>query len=108
MMKTAKIDRKLAKSFNHSVRHIDDLLTINNNGLMKKYMNDLYPKEFDLKHENRGNDKTASYLDLTLDITNKEMIKSLYGTTLPYGMVTKWYLVLLLLLLPSKKSYYYR
>ena len=78
MMKTAKIDRKLAKSFNDSVRYIDDLLTINNNGLMKKHMNDIYPKELDLKHENSGNDKSASYLDLKLDVTNKEITKSLY------------------------------
>ena len=35
MMKTAKIDRKLAESVNDSVRYIDDLLTINNDGLMK-------------------------------------------------------------------------
>ena len=27
MMKMAKVDRKLAKSFNDSVRYIDDLLT---------------------------------------------------------------------------------
>ena len=78
MMKTAKVDRKLAKSFNDSVRYIDDLLTINNDGLMKKHMNDIYPKELDLKHENSGNDKSASYLDLKLDVTNKEITKSLY------------------------------
>ena len=77
-MKTAKIDRKFAKSFNDSVRYIDDLLTINNDGLMKKHMNDIYPKELDLNHENSGNDKSASYLDLKLDVTNKEITKSLY------------------------------
>ena len=78
MMKMAKIDRKLAKSFNDSVRYIDDLLTINNDGLMKKHMNDIYPKELDLKHENSDNDKSASYLDLKLDVTNKEITKSLH------------------------------
>ena len=50
MMKTAKVGKKLAKSFNDSVRYIDDLLTINNDGLTKKHMNDIYPKELDLKH----------------------------------------------------------
>ena len=78
MMKTAKVDRKLAKSFNDSVRYIDDLLTINNDGLMKKHMNDICPTELDLKHENSGNDKNASYLDLKLDVTNQEFTKSLY------------------------------
>ena len=41
-------------------------------------MNDIYPKELDLKHENSGNDKSASYLDLKSDVTNKEITKSLY------------------------------
>ena len=41
--------------------------------MMKKHMNDIYPKELDLKHENSGNDKSASYLDLKLDVTNKEL-----------------------------------
>ena len=45
---------------------------------MKKHMNDIYAKELDLKHENSGNDKSASYLDLKLDVTNKEITKSLY------------------------------
>ena len=45
IVKTAKTDRKLAKSFNDSVRYIDDLLTINNNGLMKEHMKDIYPEE---------------------------------------------------------------
>ena len=78
MMKAPKVDRTLLKSFHDSVRYIDDLLTINNYGLMKKHMNDIYPKELDLKHENSGDDKSASHLDLKLDGSNKEITKSLY------------------------------
>ena len=79
MVKTAKTDRKLAKSFNDSVRYIGDLLTINNNGLTKKYMNAIYSEELDLKHENSSNGKSASYLDLKLDVTDKAIVKSLHN-----------------------------
>ena len=52
MMKMKKENPQLARKFNHSSRYIDDLLTLNNDGLMKQYMNDIYPDELDLKHEN--------------------------------------------------------
>ena len=45
---------------------------------MKEYMNDVYPKELDLKHENKGNEKQASYLDLNINVTNQELITSIY------------------------------
>ena len=41
-------------------------------------MNDIFTKAPGLKHENSGNDKSASYLDLKLDVTNKEITKSLH------------------------------
>jgi hypothetical protein len=78
MMKMKKENLQLARKFNHSSRYIDDLLTINNDGLMKEYMNDIYPKELDLKHENEGNEKQASYLDLNINVTNQELITSIY------------------------------
>ena len=40
MMKMKKTNPQLARQFNRSARYIDDLLTINNDGLMKKYMKD--------------------------------------------------------------------
>ena len=45
---------------------------------MKKYMKDMYPAELELKHENSKNDKSASYLDLKLDVLDGEMVTSLY------------------------------
>jgi len=42
---------------------IDDLLAINNNGLTKKHMNDICPKDLDLKHEN--SEMTKAHLTLT-------------------------------------------
>ena len=36
-------------------------------------MNDIYPEELDLKHENAKNEKQASYLDLNINVINKEL-----------------------------------
>ena len=79
MMKMKKTNPQLARQFNRSARYIDDLLTINNDGLMKKYMKDMYPAELELTHENSKNDKSASYLDLQLDVLNGEIATSLHG-----------------------------
>ena len=38
----------------------------------------MYPAELELKHENRKNDKSASYLDLHLDVLNGEVITPLH------------------------------
>ena len=78
MTKTAKTDKQLARRFNKSARYIDDLLTINNDELMKKHMSDMYPRELELKHENSDDDKSATYLDLRLNVNNGEIVKSLY------------------------------
>ena len=40
----------------------------------------MYPAELELKHENSKNDKSASYLDLQLDVLNVKIVTSLYGT----------------------------
>ena len=47
-----KTNPQLARQFNRSARYIDDLLTINKDGHMKKCMKDMYPAELELKHEN--------------------------------------------------------
>ena len=75
MMKMKKTNPQLARQFNRSARYIDDLLTINNDGHMKKYMKDMYPAELELKHENSKNDNSASYLDLQLDVLNGEIVQ---------------------------------
>ena len=38
----------------------------------------MYPAELELKHENSKNDKSASYLDLQLDVLDGEIVTSLY------------------------------
>ena len=45
---------------------------------MKEYMNDIYPDELDLKHENAKNEKQASYLDLNINVINQEIVTSIY------------------------------
>ena len=45
---------------------------------MKKHMNEIYPEELELKHENSECDKSASYLDLQLDVVNDEIVTSRY------------------------------
>ena len=77
MMWMKSEDPHLARQFSNSVGYIDDLLTINNDGLMKEYMNEIYPKELELKNENSECDKNASYLDLQLDAVNHEIVTSL-------------------------------
>ena len=78
MMEKKKTDMPLAKRFSRSTRYIDDLLTINNDGLMLQYMSEIYPAELELKHENSKNDQQASYLDLNIQIVNNELVTSLY------------------------------
>ena len=78
VLEKKKTDLPLAQHFSRSTRYIDDLLTINNNGLMKKYMNEIYPVELELKHENSKNDQQTSYLDLDIAVVNKELVTSLY------------------------------
>ena len=41
-------------------------------------MSDMYPRELELKHENSDDDKSATYLDLRLNVNNGEIVKSLY------------------------------
>ena len=77
-MKTKETNPQPARRFNKSVRYIDDLLNIKHDGLMNKYMSDIYPKELELKHENSQNDQHTAYLDLEINVVNNEIVTSLY------------------------------
>ena len=78
MMKLKETNPQIARQFNRSARYIDDLLTINNDRLMKKYMKGMYPAELELTHENSKKDKSASCLDLQLDVLIGEVVAFLY------------------------------
>lgn len=63
--------------FNRCCRYIDDLLTINNDGLMKDYYKKIYPPELKLSSDDTS-DKEANYLDLHLEVKDKKFTYRLY------------------------------
>jgi hypothetical protein len=71
------ITKKLAVSFNHTFRCIDDVLFINNNNF-HNYVHLIYPDEHKIK-DTTESDKSASYLDNLLNIdSNGRLTTSLY------------------------------
>ena len=64
----------LARKFNHTMRYIDDLLTLNNSAFEQK-ISDIYPSELQLKRTTECPNK-LSYLDLLVTIDNGK-----YSTT---------------------------
>lgn len=65
--KMTKENISLARKFSNSFRYIDDLLTFNNDDLMNKYMNEIYPKELVLNKENK-HDTHCTFLDIDIKI----------------------------------------
>ena len=59
-------NKKLAVSFNHTFRHINDVLLINN-CILHNYIHLIYLDELEVK-DTTESDKSASYLDILLDI----------------------------------------
>ena len=57
---------KLAVSFNHTFRYIDDVLSINNCNFHNE-VHLIYPDEIEIK-DTTESDKSASYLDILLNI----------------------------------------
>jgi hypothetical protein len=66
-----------ARKFNNIFRFIDDLIAINDDGLFEKNIKNIYPDELELKKENAGT-REASFLDLNINITNKQFSLKLY------------------------------
>ena len=58
-------NKKLAMSFNHTFRYIDDVLSINNH--FHNYVHLIYPDDLEIK-DTAESDKSASYLDILLNI----------------------------------------
>jgi hypothetical protein len=70
-------NKKLAVSFNHKFRYIDDVLSINTHNF-HNYVPLIYPNELKVK-DTRESDKSASYLDILLNIdSNGKLTISLY------------------------------
>ena len=64
-----KKDKKLAISFISTFRYIDDVLLLNNL-IFGGYVKRIYPIELEIK-DTTDTFKSASYLDLHLEINNK-------------------------------------
>ena len=70
-------NKKQAVSFNHTFRYIDDVLSINNHNF-HNYVHLIHPDELGIK-DTTESDKSASYLDILLNIdSNGRLITSLY------------------------------
>jgi hypothetical protein len=72
----AKNYDKLHK-FSRSCRYIDDLLVINNEKFMDKYMNSIYPQELTLSSDDKK-DQQVNYLDLHLEIKDTVLNYKIY------------------------------
>ena len=69
-----KKDKKLAISFNSTFRYIDDVLSLNNSKF-GDYVDRIYPIELEIK-DTTDTVKSASYLDLHLEIDNEGRLKT--------------------------------
>jgi hypothetical protein len=70
-------NKKLAVSFNHTFKYIDDVLSINNHNF-HNYVHSIYPDELEIK-DTTESDKCISYLDILLNIdSNGRLTTSLY------------------------------
>ena len=69
-----KNEKNLARSFNFTFRYIDDVLSLNNSKF-SEFVDRIYPNELDIK-DTTDTAKSASYLDLHLQIENDGRLKT--------------------------------
>jgi hypothetical protein len=70
-------NKKLAVSFNHTLRYIDDVRSISNNNF-HNYVHLQYPDELEIK-DTTESEKSASYTDILLNIDSiGRLITTLY------------------------------
>ena len=65
-----KNEKKLARSFNFTFHYTDVVLSLNNSKF-GDFVDRIYPIELDIK-DTTDTDRSASYLDLYLEIDSKE------------------------------------
>jgi hypothetical protein len=58
-------------------RYIDDLLCLNNDKLLSKYIHDIYPEELILNRTNE-HENTCTFLDMNMDIRERQIHTQLY------------------------------
>jgi hypothetical protein len=69
-----KKEKKLARSFNFTVRYIDDVLSLNNSRF-GDFIDRIYPIELEIK-DTTDTDRSASYLDLHLEIDSEGRLRA--------------------------------
>ena len=69
-----KNDKKLTRSFNFTLRYIDDVLSLNNSRF-GDFVDRIYPIEFEVK-DTTDTDTSASYLDLHLEIDSEGRLRT--------------------------------
>ena len=76
MKNLIKNNLTLSKKYSHTVRYIDDLLTLNNSGF-EDTINDIYPPELELK-KTTDCPTTLSYLDIRISIVNGKYFTAVF------------------------------
>jgi hypothetical protein len=69
-----KNEKKLTRSFNFTLRYIDDVLSLNNSRFGDS-VNRHYPIEFEIK-DTTDTDRSALYLDMHLEIDSKGRVRT--------------------------------
>ena len=65
--------KKVARSFNFTLRYIDDVLSLNNS-MFGDFVDRIYPSELEIK-DTTDTDRSASYLDLHLEIDSEGRLR---------------------------------
>ena len=73
----SKRDYKTLNYFKRTCRYIDDLLTINNDGFLMKFKQEIYPPELGLTSDSKD-DQQVNYLDLHMQISGKKIDDDFY------------------------------
>ena len=78
-----KSNKKSAKAFNLTSRYTDDLISINN-PRFKQFLKDIYPEEL-LISETSESRNVVSYLDLLIEISNGDLVCSIFDKRDAFG-----------------------
>ena len=104
MEKLAKENYGKAKKFNSTSRFIDDLTTLNNDGILVKEKEKIYPKELVLNKENVGNIH-ATFLDMEVKIEEGRFTTKTYDKREDYKFEIVNYPDLLTSNVPYRAAY---
>ena len=86
MERLANVDYKSARKFNNTCRFIDDLETLNNDGVLGRMKQDIYPPELMCNKENEG-DQKATFLDMETSVIDRRFVTKTYDKRENYNFV---------------------